>query len=278
MVFFSLALISVSRAAPALTLAGSPVIKQIIAEAALVLSKQERLEIHFKTNGNSNDGIAALGSGEVQIAMITRPINTEDRSSWPESNFKPIYLGIQAVAVGVAQDVWESGIHQITRDQLRAIYEGKLTNWKQIGGSDEPIVFFNIAERRGVWEMFIQWIYGDSALAPLAQFPIMKNDEDTRNSIEFKRGSISLLSPKMIDGRSCSALALDSGEGQAHLPEIASFVDGSYPLMKPMYLVVNERPWGSVKTLVDYMFTPAGRRLIVKHGCFSADELGIHDQ
>lgn len=273
--FIFFALLSISRGGEILNVAGSPVIKRPLADAAQVLSVSNGLEIHFKTNGGSNAGIAALGSGEAQVAMVTRGITSEDRAAWPDINFKAIYLGEQVVAVGVARDVWDGGVHKLTREQFRAIYEGKLKNWKQLNGPDEPIVFFNASEGHGVWELLVQWIYGDSSKVPLVDFPMMKSEEEARDSIEFTRGSIALLSPKLVDGRSVIALGLDSGDGKVHLPEIASLVDGSYPLMKPMYLLVNERPFGAVKILVDFITAPTGRALLDKYGCFGWEELSV---
>ena len=265
--------LSVSLGDEILTVAGAAALAPPVTAAAKVLQMQNGLEIQFKTSGGSSAGIAALGGGGAQVAMLARSITPEDRAAWPECNFNPIYLGEQVVSVGVALDVWEGGVHWISKEQLIRIYEGKLKNWKELGGPDDPIVFFNASEGRGVWEIMIQWLYGDSSRVPLARFQTMKSDEDARNSIEFTRGSIAWMSPKMIDGRSVVALAVDDGSGHAYPPAIANLVSQKYPLMKPMYLVVNDRPTGAVKTLVNFMLAPEGSVLMEKYGYFSVAEL-----
>ena len=252
---------------------GSAAVNIPVADAAQLLRAEMGMEIRINTNGGSDAGLSALGDGVAQIAMTTRPITAEDRANSPEVNFNQIYLGEQVVALGVSQDVWQGGVHGLRRSQLRAIYEGKITNWKQVGGADLPIVFFNAAEGRGVWELYIQWLYGDSKRAPLGRFPMMNSNAEARNSVEFTRGSMSLISPKMIDGKSIFALALEAEDGKGYYPVLANIISGKYPLMKPMFFVVNEKPTGGAKTLVDFMFDIRGRALMDKHGYFGLGEI-----
>jgi phosphate transport system substrate-binding protein len=258
-----------------LNIVGSSAVNLPVADAAQMLRADMGMEIHINTNGGSNAGIGALGDGVAQIAMTTRPLTPEDRADSPEVNFKQIFFGQDVVAIGVSKDVWEGGVHGLTRSQLRAMYDGKITNWKQLGGPDQPIVFFNATEGRGVWELYIQWLYGDSKRAPLGHFPMMNSNEEARNSIEFTRGSMSLLSPKYIDGKSMYALALEGDDGKGYYPVMPNIIAGKYPLMKPMYFVVNEKPTGEAKVLIDFMFDSRGRTLMAKCGYYTFDELKV---
>jgi len=270
---FWLAMLPVSRGGDVLNIVGSSTVNIPVADAVQILRSEMGLEIRINTTGGSAAGLAALGDGSAQIAMTTKPVGPEDRAESPETNFKQFYLGEQVVALGVSSDVWKGGVHGLKRSQVRAIYEEKITNWKQLGGPDEPIVFFNATEGRGVWELFIQWIYGDSKRAPLGRFPMMNSNDEALNSVEFTRGSMSLLSPKFINQKSVFALAVEGDDSKGYFPLVANIISGKYPLMKPMYLVVNEKPAGASKTLIDFMFDIRGRALMAKHGYFSLDEI-----
>lgn len=252
---------------------GSSAINLPVADAAQVLRSEMGMEIRINTNGGSDAGISSLGDGTAELAMSTRPVTTEDRANSPEVNFKEIYLGEQVIALGVSADVWKSGIHALKKTQLRAIYEEKVTNWRQLGGADERIVFFNAAEGRGIWELFIQWLFGDSKRVPLGHFPMMNSNEEARNSVEFTRASISILSPKLIDGKSIFPLAIEGDDGKPYFPTPENIAYGKYPLMKPMYFIVNDKPTGNVKAMVDFILGTRGRALLNKHGYFSVAEL-----
>jgi len=272
-----LAMLSVSCKGEVLNIVGSLSVNMPVADAAQILRAEIGMDIHINTNGGSDAGIGALGDSSAQIAMTTRPVTPEDRADSPEVNFKQIYLGQHVVALGVSSDVWDGGVHGLSREQLRAIYEKKINNWKQVGGPDLPIVFFNADEGRGVWEMLIQWIYGSSKRAPLGRFPMMSSNEEARNSLEFTHGSMSLLSPKFIDGKEIFALGVAGSDNKAYFPTLDNVVNGKYPLMKPMFLVVNEKPTGESKTLIDFMFSNRGRALIEKYGYFSLEEIRLVD-
>ncbi len=66
----------------------------------------------------------------------------------------------------VAKDVWDGGVKALSKEQIRDIYEGRITNWKDAGGKDQRIVFFNKEPGRGTWEVFAHWVYGDPKKAP----------------------------------------------------------------------------------------------------------------
>ena len=268
-----LAFLSTSLGGEILNIEGSPAVNLPVSDAAQILRSGSTMEIHINTNGGSNAGISALGDRVAQIAMSTRGVTAEDRSDSPEFVFKEIYLGQQLVALGVSKDVWDGGVRAMSRNQLRGLYDGRIKNWKQLGGPDMPIVFYNADEGRGVWEVFIDWIYGDSKRAPLGHFPMVLGNDEARNSVEYTHGSMALLSPKFIDGQTIYALALEGDDKKAYFPVMANIINGKYPLMKPMYLIVDERPMRAVKTVVDFMLGKQGRELMNKYGYYPVDEI-----
>src|SRR5439155_24407133 len=156
----------------------------------------------------TSGGVKALADGSAQIAMTSRPLTPEDRADAPDVLFNEIYVGEQVVAVAVTQDVWQGGVRTLTRAQVRDIYERRCTNWKQLGGPDQKIAFFNASEGRGVWELFAQWLYDDAKKAPLGDFPMIGSNAEARDTLEFTRGAASILSPLMIDGKAIFAIEL----------------------------------------------------------------------
>src|SRR4029450_7663870 len=95
--------------------------------------------------------------------------------------FKEIQIGEDAVALIVSKDVWDNGVRTLTKQQAKDIYEGKITNWKDVGGAMQRIAFFNKEPGRGTWEVFVHWIYGNPKLAPAVSFPEVGGNEESRN-------------------------------------------------------------------------------------------------
>ena len=132
---------ALSVSAAALRINGSTTVNLPVAEAAEILRAEKGLHITVDTQGGSSGGISMLGDGQVEIGMSSKPLAEVDRAKFPKVAFKEIRIGEDAVAMIVSKDVWEGGIHSLTKTQIRDIYEGKVANWKQVGASNNGSVW-----------------------------------------------------------------------------------------------------------------------------------------
>src|SRR5881392_1193301 len=153
-------------AASRLRVNGSTTVNPVAAEAAEVLRAQKNLDITVDTQGGSSGGIAGVGDGSIDVGMSSKPLSDDDRKKYPAVAFVATEIGRDAVAIVVSDDVWKGGVRVLSRNQIRDIYEQRITNWKQVGGRDRAIVFFNKEPGRGTWEVFAHWLYGDPKAAP----------------------------------------------------------------------------------------------------------------
>lgn len=252
---------------------GSTTVNLPVAEAAEILRAERGLAIEVDTQGGSAGGISMLGDGRVQIGMSSKPLGDDDRSKYPRVAFHQIHIGEDAVALIVSKDVWEAGVRALSRDQFRDIYEGRVTNWNQLGGPDRRIAFFNKEPGRGTWEVFAHWLYGDSRKAPPVNFPEVGGNEETRNKVASTRGALSQLSASWADERRVFALGLKQADGTVVRPTLESIASGKYPLSRPLFLITNGEPVDSAKTLVEFLLADRGQALVRKHGYLSLDQL-----
>src|SRR5216110_1536020 len=128
---------------------GSTTVNPVAAEAAEVLRAQKHLDITVDTQGGSSGGISGVGDGSVDIGMSSKPLSDDDHKKYPAVAFVATEIGRDAVALVVSDDVWKGGVRMLSRSQIKDIYEQRITNWKQVGGSDRAIVFFNKEPGRG---------------------------------------------------------------------------------------------------------------------------------
>jgi phosphate transport system substrate-binding protein len=259
--------------AAALKINGSTTVNLPVAEAAEILRVEKKMDIQVDTQGGSAGGISMLGDGLAQIGMSSKPLSEADRAKYPRTRFKPIRIGEDAVALIVSRDVWDGGVRTLTRQQARDIYEGRATNWKQLGGPDRRIAFFNKEPGRGTWEVFVHWLYGDPKKAPQASFPEVGGNEETRNKVASTRGALSQLSSSWADGQKVFALGLKVEDGTAVQPTADNIATGKYPMSRPLFLLTNGDPVGDAKTFVDFLLSQRGQELVRKHGYLSLDQL-----
>ena len=254
-------------AAATLKINGSTTVNLPVAEAAEILRAEQKLDIHVDTQGGSSGGISMLGDGQVEIGMISKHVSEDDRKKYPQCAFKEIHLGEDAVALIVSKDVWDNNVRTLTKQQAKDIYEGKITNWKDVGGGkSQRIAFFNKEPGRGTWEVFVHWIYGSPKAAPQVSFPEVGGNEETRNKVASTRGAMSQLSSSWADGKKVFALSLVGDDGKAVEPTEANIATHKYPLSRPLFVLTNGEPKGDAKTMVDFLLSDRGQELVKKHG------------
>jgi phosphate transport system substrate-binding protein len=252
---------------------GSTTVNLPVAEAAETLRAEKGMKIEVDTQGGSSGGISMLGDGLVQIGMISKHISDEDRKKYPKVQFHEVQIGEDAVALIVSKDVWDGGVRSLTRQQARDIYEGKVTNWNQLGGRDRRIAFFNKEPGRGTWEVFAHWLYGNPKSAPPVSFPEVGGNEETRNKVASTQGALSQLSSSWADGKTVFALGLKDENGEVVEPIPANIATRKYPMSRPLFLLTNGEPSGDAKVLVDFVLDTRGQELVRKHGYLSLDQL-----
>ena len=251
---------------------GSTTVNPPVAEAAEILRAERGMEIRVDTQGGSSGGISMLGDGLVQIGMASKPLGAEDRAKYPSVPFHPTRIGEDAVALIVSKDVWEGGIRSLSRQEMRDIYEGRITDWKALGGKPQRIAFFNKEPGRGTWEVFAQWLYGSAKAAPQASFPEVGGNEEARNKVASTRGALSQLSASWADGRRVFALGLKLEDGTVVGPTPPNLASGKYPLSRPLLLLTRGEPEGNAKVFTDFLLGERGQDLVRKHGY-----LGVRD-
>jgi phosphate transport system substrate-binding protein len=273
-VILSLLIAGVAAAAAPLRVNGSTTVNAVASEAAEALRAERKMNIQVDTQGGSSGGIAGVGDGSIDVGMLSKPVSDDDRKKYPKVNFVVTEIGRDAVALVVSADVYNGGVHALSKQQARDIFEGKITNWKSVGGPDRRIAFFNKEPGRGPWEQFAHWIYGDPKKAPRVSHPEVGGNEETRNKVGATKGAISQLSASWATGN-VKALAIRLDDGTVVQPIAAEVVSGRYPMSRPLTFVTNGPPRGDAKTFIDFVLTPRGQDLVRKHGYLRLADLKV---
>jgi len=270
----SLLLAGVVGAAAPLRVNGSTTVNPVAAEAAEVLRAQKKMTIQVDTQGGSSGGISGIGDGSIDIGMSSKPVSDDDRRKYPKVNFVSTEIGRDAVALIVSADVYSGGVRALSKRQVIDIYEGRITNWKQVGGPDRRIAFFNKEPGRGTWEVFAHWLYGDPKKAPQVSLPEVGGNEETRSKVAGTKGAISQLSASWATGN-VKALSIRLDDGSVVPPVAAEIVSGRYPMSRPLFFVTNGPPAGQSKTFIDFVLSSRGQELVRKHGYLRLADLKV---
>ncbi len=255
-----------SSGAKTLRVSGSTTVNPVAADAAEELRRKEGLRITVDTQGGSAGGIAQLGAGEIDVAMSSKPVTEEDRRRHRGVDFVSTAIGQDAVGVVVRREVVDGGLRSVTHAQLRALFEGKVANWSELGGPDLAVFVYDKEPGRGTREVLDAFLYGQDGKAPspptTGRFAIVGGNEEARTKVLSTPGSVTPLSTAFVTGQpKLAVLAVDGV-----LPTPQSIGDGSYPMARPLLLVSDGAPAGPAKTFVDYLLSAKGQEVVRRHG------------
>ncbi len=174
-------------------------------------------------------------------------------------------IGSEAFVFFVHKD---NPIDSLTVEQIKGIYSGQITNWKDVGGNDEPIVAFQRNEGSGSQSMLLRFM-GDTPVMdpPMSQVSgFMGGIIEEVADYESKSGSIGFSFRFYVEGiirhPDIKTIAID---GVA--PSVKNIQNNNYPIIAPVYAVTyegNDNP--NVKKLLDWILSDEGQYIIKETG------------
>jgi phosphate transport system substrate-binding protein len=210
------------------------------------------------SGGGSGNGIKALLDGTTDIANSSRFLKDEEVKLAVEKGKYPVPFGIAYDCV-VPMVHPANPVKNLTGDQLKGIYNGKIKNWKDVGGEDRPIVVISRDTSSGTYEVWeARILKGDKvtpdALLQASSGAVIQAVSGNRNAIGYD--GIGYLNS------SVKALSVNGIEGSP-----ANALNGSFPVSRVLYMFTNGWPKGDVLNLINFTLNPAkGQKLVREAG------------
>jgi phosphate transport system substrate-binding protein len=247
----------------AVTVKGSDtmvILVQRWAEAYMKKHPGTRLQV---TGGGSGTGIAALINGTTEIAAASRSMKDAEKASLQKRFNTPA----QETAVakdGVTFYVNEKNpLQSLTAEQLRDIYLGDVTNWKQLGGPDKPIVVYSRENSSGTYVFVKEQLLDGGDYTPTAQ--TLPGTAAVVNAVSKEQWGIGYGGAAYAAGIRTLKVRVGSEEVSADLAQVKS---GKYPLSRNLFFYTRGAPSGDVKAFIDFCLSPEGQEVVSKTGYF----------
>lgn len=255
-----------------LRVSGSTTVNPVAADAAEALRSGD-LTITVDTQGGSAGGITQLAAGQIDVAMSSKPVADSDRKAAPGVDFVETLIGQDAVGIVVRKEVLDGGLKGVSKAQLAMLFEGKVANWKELGGPDLEVFVYDKEPGRGTREVLDKFLYGKDVKAPAPpdspRYAIVGGNEETRTKLLSTPGSVAPLSSAYVaDNPELGLLAVEGV-----LPDATTIADKTYALSRPLFLLTNGAPKGAAKTFVDYVLSAEGQQLLPRHGYLTVAQL-----
>jgi len=209
------------------------------------------------SGGGSGTGIAALLNGGTDICEASRDMKPQE---YADAESKGIKIHRVAVALdGIAVFLNEANpVKELSLEQLRGIYTGSITNWKEVGGPSHIIILYGRENNSGTYSFFKEHV--------------LKN-EDYAEVTQTLPGTAAVVSAVANDQYGIGYGGIAWGKGVKFVPvkkdektpavepRVESVVNGTYPISRELYWFFNGVPTGEIRDFLNWALSPHGQKL-----------------
>jgi len=238
---------------PVIRLKGSDTMVTLAQSWAEKFMQQHNGVAVYVEGGGTAIGIETLIKGEIEICTASRPLRPEEVQR----------LAKKQKNVGIAHLVAKDGlsvylhpnnpVRNLTLAQVKGIYTGQITNWREVGGKDETIVVLSRAPSSGTYLYFQEHVldgqpYGANAINIPTTAAIVREIEKNPPAIGY--GGLAYGAKLMhckIDGVN---------------PTAESVRTDKYPITRYLYFYTIKKPEGVVKLFIDWVLSKDGQRVV----------------
>lgn len=244
--------------------AGSTTVLPIVSRAAERFQARHALVKIIVNAGGSGVGIHGVGTRRFDIGLASREITLKEKHRYASSHLQITVIGRDAVACVVSSEVFHGGVRALSKQQIRDIYLGNITNWRQVGGPDRPIIVIDKEVHRGTRHVFMQYLFGKSnARAPGARLVTGSNNEE-QAKIAQSDSAIGMLSIAWINDE-VVGIGIRDGE-RVIQPTLDNVRTGRFPIARNLNLITAGEPQGAVKQFIDYLLSEDGQKRVAESG------------
>jgi len=220
----------------------------------------------------SGAGIAALINDTTNICQASRTIKQQEIDQAKAKGVEPYEIQVATDALSVVVNP-ANPVSELTIVQLSAIYNNQITNWKEVGGNDAPIVVLSRDTNSGTHVFFKEHVvqmaglptadtsreYGSKVLfLPSTEEGVSETAKNPNAIFYPGLGYVTSEVKPLAIKKTTSSTAV--------LPSVATALDGTYPIARPLLYYTNGEPTGTIKTFIDYCLSPEGQEKVTEVG------------
>jgi phosphate transport system substrate-binding protein len=218
------------------------------------------------TGGGSGTGISALINGTTDICEASRAMKDAEKKQLAEKD-----AGKPPVETVVAKDGLSVYVNdanpltELTMAQLKAIFTGKITNWKDVGGADAKIIPYSRENSSGTYVFFKEHVLENADYTLRAQ--AMPGTAAVVNAVVKERFGIGYGGAAYAKGIKILKIKKDD-KSPGIAPDEKTIKNGTYPLSRPLFFYTRTASSAEIKAFIDWVLSAEGQGIVTKVGYF----------
>ena len=224
--------------------------------AEVFMNRHPEVKISVQ-GGGSGIGITALIDGTCDIGDASRPMKEEELTAARGKGKDPIanVIAMDGIAVVVHPS---NKVSLITKEQVKDIFTGKISDWAQVGGRKEKIVVISRDSTSGTFECFNEIALDKCKVRPDAL--MQASNQAIASAVAKTPGAIGYVGLGYLSSQ-IKALTVDGVK-----PSKENVLNNTYSLARPLFMYTNGVAQGTVKEYIDFVKSDEGQKLVEEEG------------
>jgi len=231
------------------TISGSSTVMPLAEAAAEVFNLEQNQYVVSVTAGGTGAGILGIAERKYDIAMASRALTGDEKQRFG-SNFREFKVGLDGISLAVSEKIYQAGVKSLSREQIRKIYSGNITNWNQVGGPDEDIYVISREEGSGTRDDFNEAVLGNRTAETPGVDTVANSGVEVKTAISGSDEAIGYLGFNYL-GSGVRAVAFDGIP-----PSYENIKLDIYELKRQLYFYTFGDPTPGAKAFIDFVQGP----------------------
>lgn len=240
--------------------AGSTTVMPLVEASAEEFNRiQDQVRVSVG-GGGTGVGIKNVAGGLADIAMSSRDVKPEEIATYGD-RFVEFLVAYDAIALVVSQPIADAGITDLSREEVRSIYSGEVTNWKDLGGPDKKIYVVAREVGSGTRDTFNAMVMGKEEAETLGVTTYHGSNAEVKTAVTRSDKAIGYLGMNYAVGDALQAIAY-----QGVSPSDETVKAGSYPLSRELHLLTSGEPSPEARAFIDFILSDEGQKIVAEAG------------
>ncbi|OGH96769.1 MAG: hypothetical protein A2104_00290 [Candidatus Melainabacteria bacterium GWF2_32_7] len=245
-----------------LTVKGSDTMVHLVSAWAESYMKSKPGSNVSVTGGGSGTGIAALINGTTDVAAASRDMKAKEKTIAQQKGITPKEIAVAKDGIAIVVNP-KNPVKSLSMDQLKKIYTGKYTNWKQVGGVNKNILVLSRESSSGTYVFFQEHVLDKQDYSPRAR--LMSSTSSIMQSVSSDSGAIGYAGLGYAVGAKGSVKTVPvkkTNTSVAILPSEKTIKSGSYPIARDLYFYVKSPESQTVKNFINFTLSSKGQQIV----------------
>ncbi len=209
------------------------------------------------SGGGSGTGIAALLNGTTDICEASRDMKEKEYKLAEEKGIKPyrVSVALDGIAVFLHE---KNPVTKLTIAQLKGMYTGAITNWKEVGGPDAHIILYGRENNSGTYSFFKEHVLDKEDYSDYTQ--TLPGTAAVVNAVAKDPHGIGYGGLAWAKGVKFAGV-MTTDDAAAVLPSVETVSNGTYPISRELYWFFNGKPTGELQKLVNWALSEEGQKI-----------------